>query len=158
MNRAFGPAPAGLLRRLAAAAYDVLLLCGVLLVFTAATWVARGGREIPPGTLWFQLALVAVAGLFYCWFWTHGGRTVGMLAWKIRIVRRDGGAPGWREALVRFAAAIVSLAALGLGFLWVLVDRDGLAWHDRLSRTRLVRDEPGPAESPSRQHSPRRSG
>jgi uncharacterized RDD family membrane protein YckC len=31
------------------------------------------------------------------------------------------------------------LLCLGLGFLWVLYDRDKLAWHDRLSGTRLVR-------------------
>ncbi len=143
MNPLSGPPPAGLLRRLAAAVYDALLLCGVLLVFTTATWAARGGREIAPGTLWFQVALLGVVAVFFGWFWTHGGQTVGMLAWKIRVVRRDGGALGWREAAVRFAAAIAALAPLGLGFLWALVDRDGLTWHDRLSGTRLVRAAPG---------------
>ncbi len=135
--------PAGLPRRLAAAVYDLLLLAGVLVIFTALTWVVRGGREVPPGTHWFQLALVGVAALFFCWFWTHGGQTVGMLAWKLRLVRGDGTPVGWREALVRFAAAIVSLAPLGLGFLWALVDRDALTWHDRLSRTRVVHVELG---------------
>ncbi len=141
MSRTSGPAP-GLPRRLAAIVYDVLLLAAVLLIFTAVTWAARGGREIAPGTLWFQLALAAVAGVFFGWFWTHGGQTVGMLAWKIRVVRRDASPLRWRDACLRFAAAIVSLLPLGLGFWWALVDRRGLTWHDRLSGTRLVRAPP----------------
>jgi len=54
------------------------------------------------------------------------------------VVRNDGDALTFRDALLRYLSAIVSLAALGLGFLWVLIDRDNLAWHDRISRTRLV--------------------
>lgn len=140
------PTPPGLARRLAAIVYDALLLAGLWLIFTTATWVARGGREVAPGTLWFQLALVAVAGAFFGGFWTHGGQTVGMLAWKIRVERRAGGPLGWHDAAARFAAALVSWLPLGLGFWWALVDRDGLTWHDRLSGTRLVRIERGTAQ------------
>lgn len=131
--------PAGFGRRIAALVYDALILVGVFLIFTTATWAVRGGREIPPGTPWFQAALLAVAAAFFGWFWTHGGQTVGMLAWKIRVVRADGGPLRWRDALARFAAAIVALAPLGLGLLWALVDPERLAWHDRLSGTRIVR-------------------
>lgn len=129
---------ASLPRRLAALVYDALLLAGVLLIFTTLTWVVRGGREVPPGTLWFQAALLGVAAVFFGWFWTHGGQTVGMLAWKIRIVRSDGAALGYGDALRRFLAALLAYAPLGLGLLWAGFDRDGLAWHDRLSRTRVV--------------------
>ncbi|MEJ1377571.1 MAG: RDD family protein, partial [Candidatus Sedimenticola sp. (ex Thyasira tokunagai)] len=34
--------------------------------------------------------------------------------------------------------AIISWLALGLGFLWLLVDRKNRTWHDRLSGTRLI--------------------
>lgn len=139
MNDASASAPAGLPRRLAALVYDALVLIGVLLVFAVVTWVARGGREVPPGTLWFQAALVGVAGAFFAWFWTHGGQTVGMLAWKLRVIRRDGTPLGWPDAGLRFAAALVSLAPFGLGYVWALVDRDGCTLHDRLSHTRVVR-------------------
>jgi uncharacterized RDD family membrane protein YckC len=40
--------------------------------------------------------------------------------------------------LLRFFAAILSWSAGGLGFLWILVDRDRMAWHDRLSKTEVV--------------------
>ena len=43
-----------------------------------------------------------------------------------------------RQSLIRCAGAMLSMLALGLGYLWILFDRDGLAWHDRISNTRLV--------------------
>ena len=42
-----------------------------------------GGREIGPGTLWFEASLVAVALLFCAGFWTRGGQTLGMRAWRM---------------------------------------------------------------------------
>ena len=76
--------PAGFFRRTAALAYDLLLLAGILLVFTLITFVLRGAREIPPGTLWFQVSLLALVGAFFAGFWVHGGQTLGMRAWRLR--------------------------------------------------------------------------
>lgn len=132
--------PAGLARRFAALAYDLLLLGGVLFVFTLLVLFARGGREIPPGTWWFGVGLVAVAGAFFVWFWTHGGQTLGMRAWRLRLVARDGGAVGIRRAVVRFAAAVVSALPAGLGFWWSLLDRERACWHDRWSGTRMLHE------------------
>jgi uncharacterized RDD family membrane protein YckC len=129
--------PPGLARRLAACLYDGLALAAVLMVAGAA-WVGITGAAAPPGSWAFRAYVLAICALFFCVFWTRG-ETLGMRAWKLRIVAADGQPPGWGRALLRFAAALVSLAALGLGFAWVLVDRDRLAWHDRWSGTRLQR-------------------
>jgi uncharacterized RDD family membrane protein YckC len=96
------------------------------------------GGDFPSRAWWFRAWLVAVVIGFYAYFWTHGGQTLGMSAWRLRLVRVDGGKPRLTDALLRLACATVSLAPAGLGLLWVLVDREGLAWHDRWSRTRLV--------------------
>ncbi len=61
-----------------------------------------------------------------------------MRSWRIKLVRSDGGPVTWTTALKRFVYALLSLICLGLGFLWVLYDRDKLAWHDRWSGTRLI--------------------
>jgi uncharacterized RDD family membrane protein YckC len=63
-----------------------------------------------------------------------------MRAWRLRIQRRGGGTPRWGEALLRYAGALLSWAALGLGFLWIGIDRKRMSWHDRLSATRIVRE------------------
>jgi uncharacterized RDD family membrane protein YckC len=77
--------------------------------------------------------------LFFTGFWWRGGQTLGMRAWRLKVVRMDGSPLRWSDALKRHLAALLSCLTLGLGFLWVLVDSDGLAWHDRLSATRLIR-------------------
>ncbi|HEX7080133.1 MAG TPA: RDD family protein [Gammaproteobacteria bacterium] len=136
-------AAAGLPRRLAALVYDLMLLAGLLFVFTLAVFVLRGGRGVAPGTLWFQSSLGAVAMLFFTWFWTHGGQTLGMRAWRLRVVDAAGGPLGWGKALGRFFAALLSALPAGLGFWWAAIDPDKLCWHDRLSGTKVVRTAAG---------------
>lgn len=136
MNSSRGGRPPGLGRRLAACLYDGLVLFAVLMVAGAA-WVALSGAAAPPGNWVFRAYLLVVSALFLGMFWRRG-ETLGMRAWKLRLQGADGRPPGWGRVLLRFAAALVSWAAFGLGFLWVLVDREKLAWHDRLSGTRLV--------------------
>jgi uncharacterized RDD family membrane protein YckC len=128
----------GLARRLAALAYDLLLLGAAWFVFTLIVLFARGGRAIEPGTWWFAPSLVAVAAGFFVWFWTHGGQTLGMRAWRLRVVGPGGRAISWKRGAGRFFAALVSALPAGLGFWWALVDRDGLCWHDRWTGTRLT--------------------
>lgn len=133
----------GLLRRLAAIFYDGLLLAALWFVVSAAFLAASGGRlSSPDRPLWllytFRAGLLLTTYLFFASFWTHGGQTLGMRAWRLKLVDQDGGPVSWVQATVRFATALLSLAALGLGLLWVLVDREKRAWHDHLSGTHLV--------------------
>jgi uncharacterized RDD family membrane protein YckC len=144
-------APASVFRRFAAFCYDLLLLAALLFCFTLLVLLLRGGREIAPGTIWFELCLVVVAAVFFCGFWLKGGQTLGMRAWRIRVVA-DGAALTWQRALARFVAAAVSLLPAGLGLWWSLFDAEGRSWHDRWSRTRVVRvDLPASAPAAARQ-------
>ncbi len=144
---AVGPS-AALPRRLAAMVYDALLLFGVL--FAAALpvvalgawyWGAEAFTSDAPlaNRPWFTAYLLAVSYIFYGWFWTHGGQTLGMRAWKLQVLTTTGAPLDWWDAFRRFAAALLSWLPAGLGFIWQLVDRERLSWHDRLSGTRLVR-------------------
>ena len=134
-----GSEPAGLIRRLAAILYDTLVLIAVLLVAAVPfDLIARGAPTSEAGRYLFQFYLLVVSFLFFGWFWVHGGQTLGMRAWRLRVVNRAGGAVSWRQALLRFLAAMLSWVPFGAGYLWVLVDRDRCAWHDRLSGTRMI--------------------
>lgn len=126
-------------RRLAAFSYDLLLLAALILCFTLLVVALRLGEPVPPGSVWFPLCLVTLIATFFCAFWVHGGQTLGMRAWRIRVVREDGGKLTWRRAAARFAAALVGALPAGLGFWWSLGDDAGRAWHDRWTRTRVVR-------------------
>lgn len=142
--------PAPLLRRLGAFCYDLLLLTALIFCFTLLLLAVRGGREIPAGSLWFDICLVAIATVFFAGFWRHGGQTLGMRAWRIRVVTDDGGRLGWPRALARFAAALVAVLPAGLGLWWSAFDAHGRGWHDRWTQTRVVRTPPtsGPAAAP----------
>jgi uncharacterized RDD family membrane protein YckC len=137
LDQALAP---GLARRLAALFYDGLLLAALLVLATALATplIGEQGLQNPWSKLAFQGYLVLVIYLYYAWHWSHGGQTLGMRAWRLRALRSDGHAMGWGDALKRFAAAGLALLPLGLGLIWCLFDRDGLAWHDRLSASRLV--------------------
>lgn len=85
-------------------------------------------------------ALLLVTFLFYYWFWTHGGQTLGMRAWRIQVIdaRLDGTPPHWIKCITRFISAIISLLVFGLGYIWALFDSNKDTWHDRLSGTRTL--------------------
>ena len=134
---------AGVLRRLGAMLYDLLIVVALMFIVTALFLPFTAGEAITPresGALEriYQAALVAVVVLFFGVFWTWRGQTIGMLAWRLRVQRPDGSALRWRDALLRLAGACVSLAVLGLGYFWIWIDRDRLAWHDRWSGTRVL--------------------
>lgn len=137
------PQKAGVLRRLGAMFYDTLLIIAVMMVVTAAFLPLTGGEAITAdrvGALEFvyQGVLVAIIVVFFGWFWTRSGQTVGMMAWRLKVERSDGAVLTWLDAFKRLAAACVSWLPLGLGFFWIWIDRDRLAWHDRWTDTRVV--------------------
>lgn len=122
---------------MAVVVYDALLLVAVLFFATAVVLPLNSGQAFSADQTFFSLYLLAVSYIFYAWFWTHGGQTLGMRAWKITLVNLDGPSVSWRQATLRFFAALLSWACLGLGFLWGLVDKNRLCWHDYLSRSYL---------------------
>ncbi len=75
---------------------------------------------------------------FFAKFWTHNGQTLGMQVWGRAHPesRRLGGQPV--AGLLRFVVAIGSWLCFGLGFLWMLWDKDKRTWHDRYSESIVV--------------------
>ena len=117
--------------------YDSLLLLSALLVATALVMMLTRGT-LTYHNPFYKTLLFAICYLFHTWFWLHGGQTLGMKTWRLRVQRRDGGPISIWQALVRFMAAIPSLALGGLGFFWMLIDRERMTWYDRFSQTVVV--------------------
>jgi uncharacterized RDD family membrane protein YckC len=77
-------------------------------------------------------------------FWKFRSATPGKMAIGARILDvRMGGQPSNLQLLVRFAGYFVSMFALGLGFIWIGVDRRKQGWHDKISGTVVVYEEKG---------------
>jgi len=135
---------AGFGRRLAALLYDSLLLAALLMAFTGAALLFTHGKAVVRETVgpwvWvYRAGLVAVIAGYYMLNWTRSGQTLGMRAWHLRAVSELGQPLTWRAAALRLLCGWFAWAPAALGVVWLYVDPEHLALHDRLSRTRVVR-------------------
>jgi uncharacterized RDD family membrane protein YckC len=129
----------GLMRRFAAIAYDLIQLFAVLFAATAMLMPFTHGQAISSHNLLYPLYLLAWSYIFFVWQWSHGGQTLGMRAWKIKLYESSGHTIGWGIASKRFFLAMLSWLFGGLGYLWVLFDLEKRTFHDRYSGTRLYK-------------------
>lgn len=109
-----------------------------------------------------------VLGIYFVWFWTHGGQTLPMKTWRIRLVTSAGLPVTTRRAIWRYLLAwlwllpglLLAWATHAQGWMLVLIPTINLAlWamtacldpqrqflHDRLAGTRLIEVTPIPAK------------
>jgi uncharacterized RDD family membrane protein YckC len=139
------PDHVGMFARAAAGTIDLLLLGGIDLVvvwLTARLCAVTLGQvltlSLGPLAAFFLLVDVGYLVLFTA----TTGQTLGKVAAGIRVV---GGSPGAgleplsvRQAIVRSFATVPSVVAFGAGFI-PAIGGEGLAIHDRLAHTRVVR-------------------
>ena len=126
--------PATFIKRLLTIIYDGLICIAVLLVATwiytmIAGWLTGWDRYqemAESGTLGgdplLTFILFLVLYLFFAYFWTRIGQTLGMQVWRVRIENLDGTSVSWTQALIRYvtAAIIVFLSILGAYYLGAL--------------------------------------
>jgi len=136
--------PASFALRLVAALYDALPVLALWFVATLLALALTGGaldvQRLPHKVL-LQALLLTVTGAYFVISWCRGGQTIGMRAWRLRVVRSDGKPLDTRQALVRFGVSVISFAAAGVGFFWALIDAQNRTWHDIAAGTMMVRLE-----------------
>lgn len=153
-------------RHLLAMVYDLFLIIPLLMV-TSAVLIAIHGptetaavRTVPAWQQW-SLACVALIG-FYGTFWRQKGQTLGMQAWRVKLVPSGTSATvTWGQAAGRVIVASMPFI-LGLlpylvfdvndagawiyittaviaccGFLWRFFNEDRLYLHDLVTGTEL---------------------
>jgi len=105
-------------RRLAALAYDLLIVVAIMMAANMLGLLLTGGRLLDEHqhlrAWWFPLFEAACVGGYFLASWRRGGQTVGMRPWRIRVVGVDGAAPSWRQLLARLLVAAAPLALLAL--------------------------------------------
>ncbi|PRH47359.1 RDD family protein [Burkholderia multivorans] len=147
-------------RRLAAMLYEAVLLFGVVffagLAFGLATQQRNGLVHHNLLAAWIAL----VIGAYFVWFWTHGGQTLPMKTWRLRLEAANGRPLSAGHAIVRYALGwlwflpplalhpLLGLSVpvtLALAAAWIVVwagaarlHGDRQFPHDRLARTRIV--------------------
>jgi len=129
---------APLARRVLSLVYEILLLAAVLMAGALAFLVATRGLESAALRPLLQLWLLALAWVYFCWQWLHGGQTLPMKTWRMRLVTREGAALTTGQAAVRALVATAGTLAGGAGWLWALADPERQFLHDRVAGTRIV--------------------
>lgn len=138
---------ASIARRALAALVDGVVLATALAAFAAiflrlnpSLNPVRGPLPILAGAL----AVVAVLlwKVYEFLFVVYTGSTPGLRAARLRLVEFDGSPPNRRLRRWRVLASLLSAFSAGLGYLWCVLDQDGLCWHDRITRTHIQSTAP----------------
>jgi len=90
------------------------------------------------------LGMVAVLlwALYEFLFLVYTGSTPGLRAARLRLAGFDGSPLNRRSRRWRVLASFLSAFSAGLGYLWCVLDQDGLCWHDRITRTHIQAESP----------------
>lgn len=138
-------ANAGFGRRIGAMIYDTLLVIALVMSLLLIA-VALSNSSID--SAYSQPLAIVATYAFFAFFWLRNRQTLGMLAWQLEIqpnsIAGENGDPVIPPLTVtmitlRFIGACAGAIALGLGYLWILIDSQNRSWSDLLSGTRIVR-------------------
>ncbi|MCK5539061.1 MAG: RDD family protein [Gammaproteobacteria bacterium] len=167
---------AGFMTLLGCWLYDFMLLCAVWLLagiayIIPAQMIAQVDSSATnnlsttefTGPLFYSY-LFFVSWFFFAWFWTHGGQTLGLRTWSLRLQTEEGHILTWLQTLLRFLIAGTpwlialffydqittkkllpspyqySVFIIGFsGLFWILIDQQKRSLYDIFSRTRIVK-------------------
>ncbi|MGE4594178.1 MAG: RDD family protein [Gammaproteobacteria bacterium] len=118
--------------RLGAITYDFFLVFS--LVFFTGLVVNLIIQDSTNNPLYFFLMLLLTYG-YFALSWTKGRQTLGMKAWKFEIMQADRKSITYKQSVVRFFLAPLSL--VGIGFIFQFFNKDRLPLHDYFSKTYL---------------------
>ncbi len=104
------------------------LLIDLILIAIAMGWLLGHGSSV--------LLMLAAYGAI---MWKFKGTTIGGIVCDLKVVRVGGGPLDWGTAIIRALGCFLSLVVAGLGFIWIAIDREHQAWHDKIAGTIVVR-------------------
>lgn len=119
---------AGFWIRVAASLLDAILVAIVFALIEGMFGWFRMGGSFP---LWLAAYHIAM--------WATKGTTIGGIICGLKVVRMDDRPLDWGVAVVRALGAFLSLAVVGLGFIWVAFDDEKQSWHDKIAGTTIVK-------------------
>lgn len=88
---------------------------------------------------WAALAIFQF--LYFGYFWSKDGQSVGMKLFNVQVVRQteSESLSFWRAAFRGTLGYYISGLLFGLGFIWAAFDSQKETWHDKLFDTWVVK-------------------
>lgn len=121
--------------------YESLVIIAIYLASTAAFLGLFGDATHGYKRYLLQLVLWLTVGTYFVWCWQKTGQTLAMQTWKLKLVRQNPEQDllSVKLSVLRYILVSASLLLFGIGFLWILVDRNKLFLHDRLLMTYIIK-------------------
>src|SRR6266851_636815 len=137
--------PSSIARRALAALVDGVVLAAALAAFAAIFLrlnpLPEPLRPLPMLVGAFAVITVVLWAAYEFLFVVYTGSTPGLRAARLRLAIFDGSPLNRRSRRWRVLASFLSAFSGGLGYLWCLLDQDGLCWHGRITRTHVQSSE-----------------
>jgi len=141
----------GFFRRAFAFLVDIAMIVLLVSIMGALSYIgykvglSAYGRSInlqnsTPLFVFLTFAWVGLATVYFVVFHGMEGKTIGKWLLGLRVVGAERRGITYRQAFLRSLGTVVSVAPLGLGFLWIIWSREKRGWHDFLARTWVIRD------------------
>ena len=124
--------------RVIASIYDSVLLIGVWAAVLYPAVLINGGQINPI----LACALVLFSSwVFFATFWMKGGQTLGMTAWKVKLVSNDASHSKvtLNQTILRFVVNLGIVALFGIPLFLIYTDQKKLAVNDIFSKTKLIK-------------------
>ena len=119
--------------------YDSILLVGVVFVCFLPSPILSETFRLSTAGIWVsRIYFLLILFLFFGWFWTHRGQTLGMRAWRIKVICDDGQDLTWKLALKRYLFAMLSFLIFGIGFIWSIFHPRNMTLHDLYSGSKII--------------------
>ncbi len=118
--------------------YDALIVIALSFALAGLFVLVAGDATHGLKRYFLQFTLWLFIGIYFSWCWSRSGQTLAMKTWKLKVVDKAGNLLNFKAASLRYIAATISLIIVALGFLWAMVDRNGLYLHDRLLKNRII--------------------
>ncbi len=118
--------------------YEALVIIALSLVCTTIFVLLMGDATVGIKRYLLQVFLWLTAGVYFVWCWQKSGQTLAMQTWQFKLINKNGESLTLTAAMIRYVFSSLSLIALGLGYLWIMVDRDRLFLHDRILKNKVI--------------------
>ena len=131
---------AGFFKRVFSIIYDSLAITGIIFSLSLLLVILNGGyAEENSLTGLIQLLIIGLSGpCFYTYFWiANAGQTLGMQAWKIKLISQKKDL-SVALCLLRCFVSIISFLILGMGYFLILVHKENKSLSDLLTDTQII--------------------
>ena len=131
---------AGFFKRVFSLIYDSLAITGIIFSLSLVLVLLNGGyaeENTIAGLI--QLLIIILSGpCFFTYFWiANEGQTLGMQAWKIKLINQKKDL-SIVLCLLRCFVSVISFLIFGIGYFLILFRKDNRSLSDLLTHTQII--------------------